>query len=97
MASWLKLNLGDPLLAGDQQDRLAAALGSAYSAAGKPAEMAAFVRHESGSVHCEVVVYFTPAAASVGRRVGAQPTAAPAVSGLTLLAGSEKAFDRLLS
>lgn len=94
MSGWLKLNLGDPLLASDQQDRIAAALGSAYCATGNT-EMAAFVRHESGALHCDVVVYFTPAAASVGRRVGAQACAAPDAAGLSLLAGSERAFELL--
>ncbi len=95
MNGWLKLNLGDPLLASDQQDYIATEFDSAYRASGKPAEMAAFVRHESGALHCDVVAYFTPAASSVGRRVGAQPCAAPATSGLTLLAGSETAFELL--
>ncbi|WP_372780019.1 hypothetical protein [Litorivivens sp.] len=94
MNGWRKLNLGDTLLAGDQRDCIAAAIGSAYSATGD-AEMAAFVRHESGALHCDFVVYFTPAAASVGRRMGAQPCAAPATRELTLLAGSERAFELL--
>lgn len=95
MNGWLKLNLGDPLLASDQQDYIATEFDLAYRTSGKPAGMAVFVRHESCALHCDVVAYFTPAAASVGRRVGAQPCVAPVNGGLTLLAGSERAFELL--
>ena len=66
---------------------------SAYSKAGKPREMAAFMRHESeGRLHCEVVVYFSPAAAVVARELNAEPCARPPPDGLSLLAGSEECW-----
>ena len=69
---------------------------SAYSKAGKPREMAAFMRHESeGRLHCEVVVYFSPAASVVARELDAKPCARPSSDGLSLLAGSEESWSAL--
>ncbi len=61
MKQWFLKNLGDAMLAGDQQGRIKELLSPAFSDAGSPAEMAAFIRHESeGRLHCEVKIYLSP-------------------------------------
>ncbi len=45
-----------------------------FESAGMPAGMAVFTRHESeGRLHCEVIAYFSPAAAEVAKIIGAEP------------------------
>lgn len=97
MASWYRINLGDPMLAGEQQDQIAALVEAACRAASDPKEIAAFIRHESGGLHCEAIVYLTPAAAGIANRVNAVPCALPSSEGLSLLAGSDAALRQLLS
>ena len=61
----------------------------AYRDAGQPQAMGLFIRHVSeGRLHCEALVYFSPAAAAVARECDAEPCAPPAREGLDLLAGS---------
>ena len=50
--------------------------------------MAVFVRSVSeGRLHCEVIAYFSPAAADVAKTFDGQPCPKPAREGLGLLAG----------
>ena len=50
-------------------------------------EQALFVRHESeGRLHCEVIVYFSPATVRVAKAVNAIPCNKPYRNGLGLLA-----------
>jgi hypothetical protein len=52
--------------------------------------MGLFVSHGSeGRLHCEVVVYFTPAAADVGGVLGAALCRTPPRERLSLLAGTD--------
>jgi hypothetical protein len=93
---WFSKNLGDAMLAGEPLGRLEELFSSAYVAAGRPQAMAAFIRHESeGRLHCEVKVYFSPAAIVVAREVAAEPCNRPASDGLGLLAGSEESWRTL--
>jgi hypothetical protein len=96
--SWYSKNLGDAMLAGESLDRIRAQFLSAYRKAGKPGQMAVFVRHQSeGSLHCEVRIYFTPASVVVAKAVGATPCAPPSPDDLGLLAGPENSRERFFS
>jgi hypothetical protein len=69
---------------------------SAYTEAGSPSEMAALMRHESeGRLHCEVVVYFSPAAALVARQLNAKPCPRPSPDGLSPLVGAGNSWMSL--
>ncbi len=93
MRNWFLINLGDAMLACDQQDRIKQLLLSAYADAGSPNEMAAFTRHESeGRLHCEVKIYFSPMSVTVAREVNARPCEKPSPTGLSLLAGSDASW-----
>ena len=96
MKNWFVKNLGDAMLAGDQQDRITELFLSAYSEAGSPEEMAAFIRHESeGRLHCEVKIYFSPKSIAVAREVDAEPCERPSPDGLSILAGSQDSWEVL--
>ena len=66
-----------------------------FESAGRPAEMAVFTRHEEGSLHCEWVAYFSPAAAAVANAVEASLCEKPIQEGLNLLAGSNECWSIL--
>lgn len=88
MAGWQVINLGDALMAATDLADLQERFAHAYRQRGCPADMALYVRHVSdGRLHCEVLVYFSPAAAAVAEAAGAVPCAPPAAAGLGLLAG----------
>jgi hypothetical protein len=93
MRNWFLKNLGDAMLAGDQQDRIKQLFLLAYSDAGSPKEMAAFMRHESeGRLHCEVKIYLSPMSVAVAREVDAEPCEKPSPDGLSMLAGSQDSW-----
>ena len=93
MRNWFLKNLGDAMLAGDQQDRIKQLFLSANSDANSPKEMAAFIRHESeGRLHCEVKIYFSPMSIAVAREVNAEPCEKPSPDGLSILAGSQDSW-----
>ena len=96
MTGWYAKNLGDAMLAGEQLERIEAAFTAAYVAAGRPAGMAVFIRHESdGRLHCEVKAYFSPASAPVARELYATPCERPSPGDLGVLAGDEAALTTL--
>ncbi len=66
-----------------------------FESAGKPADMAIFVRREEGSLHCEVIAYFSPEAGNVADSFDALPCAKPSRKGLELLAGDENCWSTL--
>ena len=93
MRNWFLINLGDAMLAYDQQDRIKQFLLSAYADAGSPIEMAAFTRHESeGRLHCEVKIYFSPMSVVEAKEVNAKPCKKPSADGLSLLAGNQDSW-----
>jgi len=93
MRDWFLINLGDAMLAVDQQDRIKGLLLSEYAQAGNPDEMAAFTRHESeGRLHCDVMIYFSPMSAKVAEEVNARSCEKPSPIGLSLLAGSKQSW-----
>jgi len=96
--TWYTCNLGDAMLAGESLDRIRQLFASrgTETEAEAAGERAVFMRHESeGRLHCEVRVYFSPAAAGVAKVFGAAACAKPAAHDLGLLAGPEAAWKTL--
>jgi hypothetical protein len=89
----MMLDLGDGMLASGALADIESAFREKFAAAGRPANMAVFQRHESHGLHCAVTAYFSPAAKRVAERFGdARPCARPVRAGLELLAGEEAAW-----
>src|SRR5512143_298353 len=96
MNTWFRLDLGDGMLADVPSEQVAEAFQPSFEAAGKPLEMAVFTRPESeGRLHCEVIAYFSPAAAKIALDFDAEPCEKPARSGLGLLAGDPRCWSLL--
>lgn len=96
MPDWFCKNLGDALLAESTLDQIKALYNQAYPDTTPPDDLAIFVRHESeGRLHCEVMVYFSPAAVDIARAVDAVCCNPPVPDDLGLLIGSEAARSRL--
>jgi hypothetical protein len=94
MNNWYSLSLGDGMTAATGE--IENAFSPLYAAAGKPPEMAVFTRPESeGRLHCEVIAYFSPAAAAVATAFDAEPCPKPVRTGLGLLAGDERSWSVL--
>jgi hypothetical protein len=92
MSGWHVCNLGDAMLAQDALVDVQRRFDREYQARGRPPDMGLFIRHVSeGRLHCEVLLYFTPAASDLAAALGARPCAPPANEGLDLLAGGGKA------
>jgi len=93
MRDWFSKNLGDAMLAHESLQQLEELFLAAYVSAGKPGDMAAFMRHESeGRLHCEVKVYLSPNSSAVAREVNAEPCRKPSPDGLSILAGSQESW-----
>lgn len=85
---WFSKPLGDGLWAYSLTDPIRDAFDPLFVRAGQPPDMAVFTRHESeGRLQCEVIAYFSPAAAAVAHALNAQPCSPPAPGNLDLLAG----------
>lgn len=67
-----------------------------FNAAGRPPAMAVFACNDAeGRLHCEVTVYFSPAAHALGKRYEARTCERPEPAGLDLLAGDPACWDVL--
>ena len=96
MDQWYSKELGDGIMADEPMDEIKALFQPLFTSAGQPIEMAVFTRLESeGRLHCEVLAYFSPAAAKVARLVEAEPCEKPSRAGLGLLAGNEGSWSAL--
>jgi hypothetical protein len=94
--AWFFKNLGDAMFAVESLREIEALFGSYFIKTGRPKDMALFVRHESeGRLHCELVTYFSPAAAAVAEEVGAVRCRKPSPDGLSLSAGDETSWPVL--
>jgi hypothetical protein len=94
--AWYTCNLGDAMLAGESLDKIRASFPAHGDRTFEGGDMAVFVRHESeGRLHCEVQVYFSPAAAGLARTFGAIACTRPSPLDLGLLAGPESAWESL--
>ena len=89
---WHSKSLGDGIWADIPSEEIKRLFQPLFESAGSPIEMAVFTRHEEGSLHCEWVAYFSPAAAEVANAMEASPCNKPAREGLNLLAGSEECW-----
>ena len=98
MQTWFSQSLGDGVLAFEPEDALRERFGSVFDAAGRPADMAVFTRHElEGRPQCKVIAYFSPAAAALAREFGARPCDPPLNHELDLLAGDPACWHVLFS
>ncbi len=94
MNCWFTSNLGDAMMAGEALEHIKDLFLSEYKTDSSRKERALFVRHESeGRLHCEVVVYFSPATVIVAKAVDATPCSTPLPDGLSLLAGSKESWS----
>ena len=98
MDHWYLLSLGDGIMAGTPSAEIEELFQTRFKAAGEPPAMAVFTRPESeGRLHCEVIAYFSPAAAEVAQAFDAVPCAKPERLGLGLLAGDPVCWSVLFS
>lgn len=98
MSNWFVKNLGEAMFAEDHLDLIKSIFLLEYKKVNCPNEMAVFLRHETeGRLHCEVKVFFSPAATVVANILDAMPCIKPSLDGLDLLAGSDKSWAVLFS
>ncbi len=98
MCPWYSISLGDGMTAITPAEEIEERFQQLFTAAGKPSDMAVFTRHESeGRLHCEVIAYFSPAAADVAKGFDAQPCEQPARAELGLLAGDKVSWSTLFA
>lgn len=96
MNYWFTSNLGDAMLSGESLERIKEIFLAEYATNDSVKERALFVRHESeGRLHCELIVYFSPATVRVAKAVNAIPCNKPCANGLGLLVGSEESWSVL--
>jgi hypothetical protein len=66
------------MLAGEDLARIETQFKAAYLKAGKPKDMTLYIRHEcEGRLHCEVVIYLSPASIDFAREIDAINCARP--------------------
>lgn len=95
MQDWFSVSLGDGVLAFEPKEALRTQFAQRF-AAGAPADAAVFTRHElEGRLQCEVIAYFSPAAAALAQQSGAQPCTQPGTEDLDLLAGDPACWATL--
>ena len=96
MNGWYSLSLGDGMMAGSPAADIEELFLKRFSEAAKSPAMAVFTRPESeGRVYCEVIAYFSPAAADVARAFDAEPCEKPERTGLSLLTGDPDCWQVL--
>jgi hypothetical protein len=96
MNTWFSSNLGDPMLAEESLEQIKKLFLLEYKQAKSAQEMAVYFRHEStGGVHCELIVYFSPATKHVAQAMSAIPCKTPSPEGLGLLVGRQQSRSLL--
>ena len=96
MPTWFSQSLGDGVLAFEPKEQLREQFEPLFKAAGRPADMAVFARHElEGRLQCEVIAYFSPGAIALAQDVGAKPCDKPTTADLDLLAGDPACWAAL--
>ena len=96
MTDWYCRNLGDALMAHADLGRIEQRFRADHMSAGCPSNMALFIRHVSeGQLHCDVILYFTPAAAGLAAWAEAEACPPPDTAGLGLFVGPEEAWSAL--
>ena len=98
MNAWFYKSLGDAIMAAGPVEQIRAAFHLLSESQGTQPGLAVFTRTDSESrLHCEVSVYFSPAAAGLARMFEAQPSEQPLRAGLELLAGDQDSWTMLFS
>ena len=95
METWYSKSLGDAIYGSDLylEEFVSPCFQRVFDSAGAPPDMAVFTRLESeGRLHCELVIYFSPAAHVVAHACGADECEKPARLGLKLFGGEERAW-----
>ena len=95
MNLWYSKPLGDGMWADIPSEEIKQIFQPLFESVGRPAEMAVFTRREEGRLHCEVIAYFSPAAAEVAEAFDAELCEQPSREGLELLAGDEERWSAL--
>ena len=93
--TWYSKTLGDAIYGSDLylDEFISPRFQRAFADAGAPPEMAVFTRLESENrLHCELVIYFSPAAHEVARACEAEVCERPSRAGLKLFGGDEQAW-----
>jgi len=86
------------MLASETLGQIEVLFRSEYAKAGRPNDMALFIRHESeGRLHCDVLLYFSPAASNVARAVDSHLCTRPSRDGLSLVVGNKGSWSVLFS
>lgn len=98
MTTWFYKHLGDGMMADGPAEQIRAACEAQLKAGSKPNDFGVFTRAESeGRLHCEVIAYFSPAAAEIARSFEAKPCVKPVRTGLGLLAGNSACWAVLFN
>jgi len=96
MDTWYCISLGDGIMASAPSAEIESMFQQVFNAADQPHNMAVFTRPESeGRLHCEVIVYFSPAAKEIALAFDAEPCEKPSRAGLGLLAGDKLSWSIL--
>jgi hypothetical protein len=96
MKTWFYKELGDAMMAAQPANQIREAFLPLFVSAGNPEDMAVFTRNDSeGRLHCEVSVYFSPAAIDIAKAFDAKPCEIPLKEGLDLLVGSQNSWFAL--
>jgi hypothetical protein len=94
--TWHSLSLGDGMTADEPSEEIRAAFQEMYESSEVKNDIAVFTRGESeGRLHCEVIAYFSPAAAALAKAFDAEPCPIPQRSGLGLLVGNDQSWASL--
>ncbi len=87
MPNWFYKNLGDATLAAPALDEVCALFDRLYADT-KSSSVALYTRHESeGRLHCQLVLYCSPAASELAAALQAVTCREPSLQGLNLLKG----------
>lgn len=94
MSGWLRANLGDALTAEAELHAIEEAFANIFLQSKHRPDAAVFIRHENdGGVHCNIIAYFSPSVAELGRQFNANECIRPSSDGLSLLVGSPRAHE----
>ena len=88
MSMWFKKQLGDAVMAAPVLETLKEKYIAMYAAPHSNDSPQVWVQYDAaGGLHCEVTVYFSPAAAALAMSVGAEVTTAPSLESVSPLMG----------
>ncbi len=96
MQTWFSQSLGDGVFAFEPKEALREQFMRLFAHTDDANDPAVFTRHElEGRLQCEVIAYFSPAAAALAQKLGAKPCDRPSTQDLDLLAGEPSCWATL--